>query len=205
VAIEASRRRYRPIKNEVAQKRRAVYKGDLKQCKKCKEWKPTTEYNTHPYHWDNLTHKCKKCINKETRRRYKKNRDENLKKGREWYRQNREKKLAQNAQWRRDNPESSHAIWHRYKSRKINSGGDFTSEQWEQVKGYYCPTGRCLCCNKKRKLTIDHVIPLSRGGGNYISNIQPLCKSCNSTKGGYRKTDYRPDKGEFAKSLMREE
>ena len=32
-------------------------------------------------------------------------------------------------------------------------------------------------------LTVDHVVPLSLGGGNGIDNIQPLCQNCNSSKG----------------------
>jgi len=30
--------------------------------------------------------------------------------------------------------------------------------------------------------TVDHVIPLSRGGTNFIGNLLPACKSCNSSR-----------------------
>ncbi|AUR98120.1 HNH endonuclease [Vibrio phage 1.247.A._10N.261.54.E12] len=49
---------------------------------------------------------------------------------------------------------------------------------------------KCLKCNSVDDLTIDHIIPVSRGGNNHHSNLQVLCRSCNSIKGNYPE-DYR--------------
>ena len=43
----------------------------------------------------------------------------------------------------------------------------------------------CVRCNKKligSDATVDHRIPLSRGGTNEASNLQSMCRSCNSSK-----------------------
>jgi uncharacterized protein (TIGR02646 family) len=44
--------------------------------------------------------------------------------------------------------------------------------------------GRCCYCQKsiKTTYTVDHIQPLSRGGTNWIANIQLLCLSCNASK-----------------------
>ncbi len=45
----------------------------------------------------------------------------------------------------------------------------------------------CLCCGKAKRrgvsLQVDHIRPVSRGGDNSISNLQTLCKHCNTFKG----------------------
>lgn len=54
-------------------------------------------------------------------------------------------------------------------------------DEWEKLKSLY--KNICLCCGASNVLlTMDHVVPLSKGGSNTIDNIQPLCQSCNSKK-----------------------
>lgn len=48
----------------------------------------------------------------------------------------------------------------------------------------------CLCCGSYEKLSIDHIKAVSNGGENKISNLQTLCKSCNSRKSD-KYIDYR--------------
>lgn len=44
----------------------------------------------------------------------------------------------------------------------------------------------CAFCGSKEKLSIDHIIPISAGGKNELSNVQILCLTCNIRKGGVR-------------------
>jgi 5-methylcytosine-specific restriction protein A len=45
---------------------------------------------------------------------------------------------------------------------------------------YQCQS--CGKANDETNLTIDHIIPLARGGQNDISNLQTLCFTCNLQK-----------------------
>lgn len=41
----------------------------------------------------------------------------------------------------------------------------------------------CVYCGSKRNLTIDHIIPKSKGGQNTWINLITCCSSCNRLKG----------------------
>lgn len=44
---------------------------------------------------------------------------------------------------------------------------------------------RCYYCKKQitmAEMTIDHLIPKSKGGTNHISNLVPCCEPCNQKK-----------------------
>lgn len=52
---------------------------------------------------------------------------------------------------------------------------------------------KCLYCGYKfsrSNLTMDHVVPISRGGKTEWTNIVAACNSCNSTKGN--RMDWKP-------------
>jgi 5-methylcytosine-specific restriction endonuclease McrA len=42
---------------------------------------------------------------------------------------------------------------------------------------------QCARCGSQDNLTIDHIVPLSKGGSDDLDNLQLLCKTHNSSKG----------------------
>jgi len=69
----------------------------------------------------------------------------------------------------------------------------------------------CVYCGSKESLTIDHVLPVSRGGKSNFENCVTACKKCNSTKGNHtpsevhmflRKKPYAPTISEFIRMRM---
>lgn len=69
----------------------------------------------------------------------------------------------------------------RRRAIKRANGGSYTLKEWNSLCDL--ARNRCLSCGKKRKLEVDHILPVSLGGTSNIENIQPLCKSCNASKG----------------------
>lgn len=170
-------------------------KGNGKPCKKCgtSEWRENGQ--------------CKSCAIANSRKWERNNRDKVTSSKRKWNKNNRDKANASNRKWKKDNPDKvtagkrkwnknnpdkANAKNQRRRTAKTNAGGSYTSYEWDQLIKQQ--DGRCLKCGKKEKLTVDHVIPVSKGGTSNIDNIQGLCQSCNSSK-GTKSTGYRKQKG----------
>ena len=61
---------------------------------------------------------------------------------------------------------------------------DLRKTRWWQQK---TADGRCYYCQKKvahTQLTMDHLVPLARGGRSTKNNLVPCCKECNNQKKG---------------------
>ena len=50
--------------------------------------------------------------------------------------------------------------------------------------------GGCVLMFPKRNLTIDHIVPKSKGGTDHVENLWLLCGACNSSKGTKTQTEF---------------
>ena len=103
----------------------------------------------------------------------------------EQYAANRERMSATAKAWRLANPKKARDILNKSEQkRRAAKRGCAENFTLAEIRALRLKTGnRCAYCgNKEKRLTIDHITPLAKGGSNSIRNIQFLCKSCNSKK-----------------------
>lgn len=68
----------------------------------------------------------------------------------------------------------------RRRAREHGAPGSFT---WAEVVRIYLALGGCAYCGQRTEaLEPDHVLPLSKGGSNSITNVVPACRACNCDK-----------------------
>ena len=190
---------------------------DAKVCSKCRNEKPVGEFYKNRSQADGYQVQCKACFNASNKASYEKHRESRLvkmretnhrpgkaekrkeasrvwyaAKGREWHNQynagHRDQERERVRRWQRNNREYVRQAVNRYRLRLRSVGGSHTVEEWTNLCKQY--GHRCLACGEQKPLTRDHVVPVFKGGTDNISNIQPLCKACNTAK-GVKETDYR--------------
>jgi len=168
---------------------------------------------------DGLTSQCRKCINQQNKKRYYENKEVHIAKVKEWQTNNKNKVKKYKNKWKKENREKvrkhnrdkywrdpnkqrkASSLWrkqnpekhrHHVRSREYavrGAEGSYTQEEWIRLCEKY--DNKCLRCGSKNsKLTVDHIVPISKGGSNNITNIQPLCFSCNASKQD-KTIDYR--------------
>ena len=92
-------------------------------------------------------------------------------------------------------------LWRRY--NQLREGeyemASITKEDKYQIKEDF---GICTYCKEETETTFDHVIPVSQGGDDSISNQVPACKSCNSSKGDKDVIEWCKERGEPVPRLV---
>jgi 5-methylcytosine-specific restriction endonuclease McrA len=165
----------------------------MKICPKCGKGGP---FHKSKYTKDGLSSWCSACYREYNHQYRSKNIEKELERVQQYHKTHLKESRERARQWRKNQPEKSKEIAKR--TRKNNYGriitakrfrralkygvkGSFTNDEWENLKTEY--GNRCAYCNSNsNKVYADHIIPISRGGPNDISNIVPACKSCNSSK-----------------------
>jgi 5-methylcytosine-specific restriction endonuclease McrA len=139
-----------------------------------------------------------------------------------WKAANVQRRVAYTAQWRLDNPEKAAALRKReYENNKElarQRAHDWDQANPERVKlrtarrraaqkdapGHFTEAdlarqfekqqGKCFYCHEGLQGvgTIDHCVPLSKGGTNYPSNIVLACWPCNNRKRAKLPSEFSP-------------
>lgn len=87
---------------------------------------------------------------------------------------------------------------HISRAKRNSSIGEFTkqdiAEKFKEQKGkcYYCECD--IGAAKDKRWNVEHLIPLSRGGTNFPSNIAVSCATCNFTKSTKTPWEFMPEK-----------
>lgn len=115
----------------------------------------------------------------------------------EWNKNNLEKKRSLCREWRRDNPEAARATKSRRRSKELSAPGSHTADDLKDI--LRLQKRKCAFCRVKFdnvvKPSLDHIKALSRGGSNDRSNIQFLCRPCNSRKSNRDHIDFSRSQG----------
>ena len=67
--------------------------------------------------------------------------------------------------------------WGRVRPKRASIPGSVRRQVFER------DDHRCADCGDRTNLTLDHIIPWSKGGPDTVENLQTMCRPCNSRKG----------------------
>lgn len=128
--------------------------------------------------------RCKACEAARRRDRHARQQDKSRAQSREWRERNREYALAKSAEYRgSERGRKARARCQRDRNQRQRVAEGFYTEADIQ-RFRLLQRGRCAYCKTSmgEKYTIDHIEPVAKGGTNWPSNLQLLCRPCNSRK-----------------------
>ncbi len=100
---------------------------------------------------------------------------------RDYYWRNHKKSRLRVRKWKKQNPGLVSQQRYRRRVRRESLPNTLTSEEWAAIKTAY--RHRCAYCGRRKQLTMDHIVAVSKGGHHSAGNIIPACLSCNASKG----------------------
>lgn len=152
----------------------------MKRCKTCGHTKTEDAFRLHKSRWRGGSCRvCEKIISPESSETKSVRRKQH-------YANNRDKELQGVKSWVESNRQAKYSCNRRRDQNKL-SMSPLRQQDWDEVLKEQGDV--CLVC-RSPEITVDHICPISKGGNNSKDNLQPLCRSCNSSKGA-NTIDYR--------------
>ena len=137
---------------------------------------------------------CMRAISSASKKVRPANRELALERQRRWFRKNKHHgwdyyaKNAERVKARRrqryiENPDKFKVAARNREAKKAGAEGSHTIAELRALLNKQ--RGKCAYCRKliRTKRHADHIVALSEGGSNWISNIQLTCPTCNMRKG----------------------
>jgi hypothetical protein len=111
-------------------------------------------------------------------------------KNRAWRKANEKKMLIGQKAWRQRNPEKIHAYNNANREKKYAYGSKYRARKLGSAIGCQKTVARIYAaCAKLRKrgldVSVDHIIPLAKGGSHSADNLQIIYSAQNSGKGAH--------------------
>ena len=167
---------------------RSLTGGIVKTCPKCGESKPLSEFNKNKSRKDGHGGYCRPCAY-DAIKAYKKANPEKVA-ARAWNKNHLENRRAAWNKWAKANPEDRRVRIQQYRARKVNNGVNLvTSTETANIVAQ-----PCAACGVAGPSTVDHIIPIARGGAHTIGNLMSLCGRCNSSKRDMLYTEWKYSK-----------
>lgn len=111
-----------------------------------------------------------------------------------YYYEHREELIAAVVRWVKENREQARAARVNKKARDRGIEGNIRAEDIMAQIDHQ--DGKCFCgVEFVSRFTVDHIVPLSKGGANVANNIQILCLACNTDKGRKLDADWKAARG----------
>jgi 5-methylcytosine-specific restriction endonuclease McrA len=117
------------------------------------------------------------------------NKERIAKKATEWNRKNKDKRKIIKRKWFLANRGHKNFLNKVRIYREKGAGGKVTKKDADNL--FEKHNKICYYCKVNKATSIDHIIPISRGGSNDINNLVPACISCNSKKGNKLLSEFK--------------
>lgn len=200
------------LTKEERKRRAELLAKGLKVCSKCGRVLPVEQFSKDKNRKDGLYGRCKECgkqynqENKEKKQQYNKqyyqeNREQRLQHQNQYYQENSEKRQQYDKQYYREHklekqqhqqqyhqtPQGQIVRFNGYarrRKREGEQGAGINKEQWLEMMQFF--DWKCaysgISISIKNNRSIDHIIPLVKGGEHEVWNCVPMDKSLNKSK-----------------------